>query len=271
MLVMDVSGSMYNGGKLEAAKAAAKAYVAQMRPGDRAGLITFNTQVTYVQPITSDPAALDSAIGSLRARDDTAMYDALLKAVEVLQVEGGRKAIIVLTDGLDNRSKVTTGDVISAVGPGGLSISTIGLGDPASLRTNFGLDEEGLKSLAEQAGGVYGYAQDAESLQALYETYGRALQSEYTIIYTSPSMLRDGINRALTVSLGEGSGISAGAQYNPGGVLPEVAEKSWVLFLGVLAGLVVLAFLPGIIGLFARTGRKKSHKTGKKKSRIKLK
>ena len=271
MLVMDVSGSMYNGGKLVAAKVAAKAYVAQMRPGDKAGLIIFNTQVTYVQPITGDHTALNSAIDGLNARNDTAMYDALLKAVEVLQGESGRKAIIVLTDGLDNRSKATAEDVISAVGPGGLSISTIGLGDPASLGTNFGLDEASLKSLAERAGGVYGYAQDAGSLQALYEAYGRAMQSEYAIVYLSPSALRDGVNRTLTVSLGEAGGTLADAQYNPGGVLPEVSEKSWMLFIGVLAGLVLLAFLPGIIGLFARTGKKNASEVSKKKSRIKLK
>jgi VWFA-related protein len=270
LLVMDVSGSMYNGGKLEAAKAAAKAYVAQMRPGDETGLITFNTQVIVAQPITSDRAALETAINSLDARDDTAMYDALAKAVEVLQGESGRKAIIVLTDGLDNSSHVSAEDVIGAVGPGGLSISTIGLGDPEAGGTNYGLDEAGLRSLAERASGLYAFATDASSLQAIYESYGRALQSEYAITYTSPSTLRDGVNRTLIVSLGE-TGISADTDYNPGGVLPEVASKNWTLFGGALVGLIALAFLPGIIGLFARLGEKKPGKRGKQKFRIKLK
>jgi Mg-chelatase subunit ChlD len=44
LLVIDVSGSMARAGKLEAAKAAASAYVNQMRPGDRAGLLAFATQ-----------------------------------------------------------------------------------------------------------------------------------------------------------------------------------------------------------------------------------
>jgi len=268
ILVMDISGSMNNGGKLEAAKTAARAYVAQMRPDDRAGLITFNTQVTYAQPITSDHATLDLAIDNLEASDDTAMYDALAKAADVLQAESGRKAIIVLTDGLDNRSQVTAEDVISAVGPGGLSISTIGLGDPAELGTNFGVDEAALNSLAERAGGVFGYAQDAASLQSLYETYGRVLQSEYTITYTSPSTLRDGVNRTLTVSLGTTDGVTANAQYNPGGVLPEVSGRPWLLFGSVLGGLVLLVILPGIIGFIVSKGGKK---TRGKKSRVTLK
>ncbi len=270
LLVMDVSGSMYNGGKLEAAKAAAKAYVAQMRPGDETGLITFNTQVLVAQPITSDHAALEAAIDLLDARNDTAMYDALAKAVEVLQGETGRKAIIVLTDGLDNSSSVSADEVVSAVGPGGLSISTIGLGDPAAGGTNYGLDEAGLRSLAERAGGLYAFAADAASLQTIYESYGRAMQSEYAITYTSPSALRDGVNRALTVSLGE-TGASADTAYNPGGVLPEVSSKNWTLFGGALAGLVALAFLPGILRLFARSGGKKPGKKSKQKFRVKLK
>jgi VWFA-related protein len=258
---------MYNGGKLEAAKAAAKAYVAQMRPGDETGLISFNTQVIVVQPITGDRAALEAAINSLDARNDTAMYDALAKAVELLQTEGGRKAIVVLTDGLDNSSHVSADEVVGAVGPGGLSISTVGLGDPEAGGTNYGLDEAGLRSLAERAGGLYAFAADAASLQSIYELYGRVLQSEYAITYTSPSTLRDGVNRALTVSLGE-TGASADTTYNPGGVLPEVTSKNWALFGGTLVGLLVLAFLPGIIGLFARLGEKRPRN---QKFRIKLK
>jgi Ca-activated chloride channel homolog len=115
LLVMDVSGSMNNAGKLDAAKSAAQAYIAQMRPGDRAGLLTFNTKVTYAQEITADHTALDQAIQSLKAKDDTAMFDALEQATQILKDVSGRKAIIVLTDGLDNQSKYTADDITRAI------------------------------------------------------------------------------------------------------------------------------------------------------------
>jgi len=270
LLVMDVSGSMANGGKLETAKVAASAYVAQMRPTDKTGLISYNTQVTVAQPITSNQLKLDDAIESLNAKGDTAMYDALLKAVAIFSGETGRKAIIVLTDGLDNRSTARAKDVAAAVGPGGVSISTIGLGDPAASVTNDGLDEAGLRSLAKAAGGLYSYAADTASLQTIYESYGRALHSEYAITYTSPSALRDGVNRNLSVSVGE-AGMEADTAYNPGGVLPEVASKNWPLFGGVLAGLVGLAFLPGIIDQVKVSSERNSRNEIKKRSRIKLK
>jgi Ca-activated chloride channel family protein len=272
LLAIDVSGSMYDSGKLNAAKAAAQAYIEQMRPGDQAGLLTFNTNVTLLQAITTDHATLFQAINSLDARGDTTMFDALDKAVQLLQDVPGRKAIIVLTDGLDNRSKFTADDVIQAIQAGGLSISTIGLGDPAKLGINSGLDEAILQSLAAQAGGVYGYANDPASLLGLYEQYGRALQSEYRITYTSSSTLHDGLNRTLTVSLG--GSASTQASYNPGGVLPEVSKAaSWPLFAAILVGLVGLLFVPRLAGRLHSSSIAKNRKkaTGRQEQRIKLK
>jgi len=272
LLAMDVSGSMYDAGKLTAAKAAAQAYVEQMRPGDQAGLLTFNTKVTYLQPITSDRSALIQAINGLDARGDTTMFDALDQAARILQDVPGRKAIIVLTDGLDNRSKATADDVIKAIGAGGLSISTIGLGDPSKLGINSGLDEAVLQSLATRAGGVYGYANDPTALLKLYEQYGRALQSEYRITYTSSSTLHDGLSRTLTVSLSGSS--STQASYNPGGVLPEVSQGAhWLVFIIILVVLVGLLFAPGLAGRVLSPAGVKAAKIAPNKQgpRIKLK
>jgi VWFA-related protein len=268
MLVIDISGSMDKNGKLQAAKDAAKAYVGQMRPGDQAGLIAYDTRVYPRQALTTDLTALIQAIDDLRTGGDTAMYDALIEAEGALNGVTGRKAIIVLTDGLDNSSASTADAVIEQIGPSGLTISTIGFGD-ASTASQSGLDEAALKSLAERSGGLYSYAADAQALSALYQQYGRTLQSEYAITYVSPSTLRDGINRNLTVSLS--AGASTEASYNPGGVLPEVNGKSLTLFGSILAGLLVLLAVPFAIGRGAGLvqGMNKGGKP-KGKGRIKL-
>jgi VWFA-related protein len=258
MLVIDISGSMDKNFKLKAAKDAAKAYVTQMRAGDQAGLMTFDTQTYYVQPVTTDIAALTSAIDGLKTGGDTAMFDALVESEKNLSSISGRKAIIVLTDGLDNHSHNTVDTVIEQIGPSGLTISTVGFGD-ASTASQSGLDEGALKSLAEKSGGLYSFASDSQSLSALYQQFGRTLQSEYAITYVSPSTLRDGINRNLTVSL-SGAGATTKANYNPGGVLPEVTTVSWSLFGMILAGLLFLLFVPLLItrgaGLFSGMKRK---------------
>ncbi len=195
------------------------------------------------------------------------MYDALIAAEDALKNVPGRKTILTVTDGLDNSSSHNADQVIGEVGQGsGLSISTIGLGDPSTKLLN-GLDETGLKSLADKAGGAYSAASDPQALTALFQLYGRKLQNEYAITYTSPSTLRDGVNRNLTVAL-SGSPVVAQAKYNPGGVLPEVPSQSWLLFGGILVGLLVLLLVPVLIGLFSRGGGGMGG--GRKKGRIKL-
>jgi VWFA-related protein len=265
MLVIDISGSMDKNDKIGAAKEAAKAYVNGMRAGDQAGLITYDTQVYTVQPITSDVPALVSAIDGLQTGSDTAMYNALIEAEKALESVSGRKAIIVLTDGMDNQSSSTADDVINGIGESGLSISAIGFGDTTATGQE-GLDEAGLKALAEGAGGQYAFATDAQTLSTLYRQYGQSLQSEYAITYVSPSPLRDGINRSLTVSLSE-IGVSMEGEYNPGGVLPEVSNQSWILFGSILVVILVLLVVPG---LFTRSVQAFTSSKPKRKSRIKL-
>jgi len=278
MLVMDISGSMDKNDKLAAAKEAAKSYVNQMLPGDQAGLIAYDTQVYTIQPLTTDIAALTSAIDGLKTGSDTAMYDALIEAEKALENVSGRKAIIVLTDGLDNRSQSTVEDVVAGISQSGLTISAIGFGDVGTVG-QAGLNESALKSLAEQAGGIYGFATDSEALKGLYQQQSRVLQSEHQITYVSPSTLRDGINRSLTVSLAGGA-TSVEGKYNPGGVLPEVSSQSWSMFVIMLLGLLVLLLVPMLVNLgkqsLSASGRKPSTRSVGRSSqpargRIKLK
>ncbi|GAP20153.1 vWA domain-containing protein [Leptolinea tardivitalis] len=253
LLVMDISGSMNKGGKIESAKAVAREYVAQMREGDSAGVILFNTQVRTLQIIKSDRGQLSKALNEISAGGDTAMYDALITAVNQLNGITGRKAILVYTDGLDNRSKSTADDVISAIGTGGLTISTVGFGDVnQGLGSQEALDEAALKKLASKSGGLYGYAANRDELSALYASFGASMRSEYALTYTSPYSLRNGINRSLSVTLesplGGLSRTGASATYNPGGLIPEVpVSGSWSIFFGLLLFLGILAAAPMIV------------------------
>ena len=281
LLAMDISGSMLYAGKLEAAKEAAKVFVDQLRPSDRIGLLAFHTEIFYVQPITTDRDLIFSAIDGLKADQDTVMYDALIEGTSLLSEVSGRKAIVAITDGLDTLSQSAPEDVLEGIGPTGLSISTIGLGDPdQDLAEYSAIDEEALQYLAENAGGVYGYANDQESLSQLYQSFAVAFKSEYQLTYTSPSALRDGVNRALSVSLADAPNINTGTEgesitYNPGGLVPEVSEPVPLITFGaIMLGLLALLFVPGAIKLVGKPTQKapaKSKTAPKKKPRIKLK
>src|SRR5512139_1597220 len=76
LLVIDTSGSMEKSDKIQGARDAGKAYLDLMRPGDQAGVVSFNTEVKVIQPVTADKAALVAAIDSLQPVGNTAMFDA---------------------------------------------------------------------------------------------------------------------------------------------------------------------------------------------------
>lgn len=275
LLLIDNSGSMDYADKLNSAKEVANEYLDQMRAGDQAGIITFNTEVRIVQDITNDRDALSDAIDSISASSDTALYDALVAAINMLNPVSGRKAIIVLTDGMDNQSAATADEALASIGFGGLSISTVGFGEipegEEEADEYSGIDEVTLNMIAQNAGGRYSYAENKAELSAIYDQMRRALQSEVVISYITPMDLRDGVLRALTVTLSDryqGVGGQSETGYNPGGLVPEVAQPaSWVLFGGILAVLIVLLCIPPIVNAIRR-GSSKPKK--KKKSKIKI-
>ena len=273
MLLIDNSGSMNYVGKLDSAKAVAKEYLDQMRPDDQVGVITFNTKVNVIQDVTVDREALIKAIDGITARNDTAVYDALSTAIGILNPLSGRKAIIVMTDGMDNSSIATPEEALGSIGFGGLSISSVGFGQMPEGEEQTdeykGIDEATLRMIAESAGGQYGYAEDKTHLSKLYDQMRRTLQSEAVISYVTPLSLRDGVQRALTVTLSDrfiGVGGESQTSFNPGGLVPEVAKPaSWVIFGIILAILLLLLFIPVLISAFSNKEPKK-----KKKSKIKV-
>ena len=273
ILLIDNSGSMNYADKLNSAKEVAKEYLNQMRAEDQAGIITFNTEVVTVQEVTGSKLALENALDGISANSDTAMFDALVTAVGTLNPLSGRKAIIVLTDGMDNQSSADADDALSSIGFSGLSISTIGFGQiPESgeeADVYSGIDESTLRYIAENAGGRYGYVENKEQLSALYDQIRRSLQSEVVISYETLLTLRDGVLRALTVTLSDryrGVGGESQTSFNPGGLVPEVAQPaSWMTFGIILAVLFVVLFIPVVILTF------RNKKPKKRKIKITLK
>jgi len=82
---------------------------------DHIALFAFDNELHTVQPFTTSPADIVTALGRVRPWGSTAMFDAVSETGKRLAVEGGmRRAIVVVTDGLDNRSKLDATDVSAA-------------------------------------------------------------------------------------------------------------------------------------------------------------
>ncbi len=152
----------------------------------------------------------------------------------------------------------------------------LGLVIPIRGVSNSGLDANALTALAEQAGGLFAYANDAKTLKNIYELYGYLFKSEYSVSYTTPAELRDGIRRSLRVEVGDeiSSSGTGKTDYNPGGVLPEVETgEAWRLFVILLAALGALLILPMVIRLVSQRAEKKpsSAKKSTKGSHVTIK
>ena len=89
ILAMDVSGSMrasdVSPTRLDAAKASALSFIAQLPPGVRVGVVSFASEPVTLVSATTDRAQLKSAIEGLTARDGTAMGDALMQVLDIAQ------------------------------------------------------------------------------------------------------------------------------------------------------------------------------------------
>ena len=107
---------MHISGKWNAAREAVTKLAEQLERGrDHIALFTFDNELHVVQPFTTTPSDVIDALKRVQPWGSTAMFDAVSEAGKRLADEGGmRRAIVVITDGLDNRSKLDATDVSAA-------------------------------------------------------------------------------------------------------------------------------------------------------------
>jgi Ca-activated chloride channel homolog len=106
-LLIDTSRSTQN--KLSRIRKAAETFIKQLLPNDRIMVVSFDDKVRFVCDFTSDHAELKRAVKSLESSYATSLYDAIhLTINERMSKIQGRKAIVVLTDGVDTASKKAT-------------------------------------------------------------------------------------------------------------------------------------------------------------------
>ncbi|HMB28451.1 MAG TPA: VWA domain-containing protein, partial [Blastocatellia bacterium] len=106
-LLIDTSHSTKN--KLGRIRKAAETFIKQLLPNDRIMVVSFDEKVRFICDFTSDHAELKRAVNSLESHYKTSLYDAIhLTINEKMTKIQGRKAIVVLTDGVDTASKQAT-------------------------------------------------------------------------------------------------------------------------------------------------------------------
>lgn len=175
ILVMDMSSSMDE--LVDEVKAGARQYVESLRDIDRTGIILFNRAVSGVLPITSNKDSLYAFIDNAQLGSGTAIYDALIAAVEMIRHENVRPRIIVYTDGADHNSQFTPEAVVDSAVVYRIPIFTIALGK--------GSYETTLQQIAAGTGGLFFLADNTTQMQALYTRLAALIRNFYVMIHFS--------------------------------------------------------------------------------------
>ncbi len=190
-ILLDGSGSMGLAGKMDGARAALEALVADARKDDDFSLHVFaEGAIQELVPFTSDGVRLVRAAATVKPYGKTAFFDALAKMPDrTLLGKNGSRAIVLLTDGIDNASVLTRErleelleGVDVPVYPIGLRTSSAGFGpgDPGAHDINVEL----LKRIAFQTGGRFAIVEDPSMLPAAVQEIEKDLRSQYLLGFT---------------------------------------------------------------------------------------
>lgn len=201
MLLIDRSGSMAPPlGGLDAAKVAAKRFLDRLSGGDESALMSFGSigfgsGISYDQSWTLNSTLVKNAIDQLVANGGTPLWRAVKTASIYTSTRSNKKVIIVLTDGADTESPVTTTlqDAINQAKGDGVTVFAIGLGNQ--------IVTSDLTRLATQTGGAFYLAPSPGDLDRIYQQIATRITTSgiCELIYTSKIDCWNGSSHTLEI------------------------------------------------------------------------
>jgi len=191
-IVFDVSGSMK--GKLDRAREALKAFIQTSHNDDDFFLVGFNQRASLLAEFT-DGDTIQNKFTLVDPRGQTALYDAAYLGIEkVKQGRHTKRAILLISDGQDNSSRYTYGELRKLLKEAGVQIYCIGI---VELGGGSGgtLDLQGqsiLEEIAQTTGGKAFFPRSAAELEDATTRIALELRHQYSIGYTPTNVKRDG-------------------------------------------------------------------------------
>ena len=186
-LAIDTSGSMQPR-MSEAQKAGAQFFQKVLRAGDKAFLVSFDTQPQLIQKWSPRLSDMNAGLAKLRAEESTALYDAIVFSLYNFLGVKGQKALIVITDGQDTSSKFAFDQALEYARRAAVPIYGIGIGiksNQIDVKYKFG------KFCGETGGNVY-YIDRAEELGRIYTDIQNELRSQYVLGFYPPTGVKAG-------------------------------------------------------------------------------
>jgi VWFA-related protein len=224
-LVFDASASMRN--KIHKSSEAAAAFFKTANREDEFFLVEFNERPRLAIPFTSDSDELYNHIVHTRTTGRTSLLDAIHMALlQMKKASNERKAIVIVSDGGDNCSRYSVGQIKNALVESEVQVYAMGIFDPEDSPKKRPAEErrgpELLSELAEMSGGRHYPIDDLNRLPEISERIGLELRNQYVIGYSPANLERDGKYRKIKLELAPPDGMPAlRTQYRRGYYAPN--------------------------------------------------
>jgi len=206
-IIFDVSGSMKD--KIGTAREAAATFLKTGNPDDEYFLVTFANRPEVVADFTTDVTKLQSKLLVTPAKGMTAMYDSVYVGLEKLK-EGSnpKKALLLITDGEDNRSRYTFQNVKDFVKEQDVQIYGIGIVDEWNSQLSAGHTGRAMiEELADLTGGRAFFPDSVYELEDICTKIAVELKNQYVLGFHSTNGAKDGKWRKLRVKVNPPKGI----------------------------------------------------------------
>ena len=199
-IIFDLSGSMTS--KLVRAKESILQFIKTANPEDEFFVIGFNDRPELIEDFTSSVEDIQARLATVHSGHRTALLDAIYYGIAKMRdAKHQRKALLVVSDGGDNRSRFTEGEVRAKVRESDVQIYAMGIFDPYAPTPEERMGPELLANLCEESGGRMYPVDDVDELSDIAEKISTELRNQYVIGYRPKDLARDGKWRKLRVKV----------------------------------------------------------------------
>jgi Ca-activated chloride channel homolog len=195
VVAIDISGSMAP--SMPKLKNAVKEFLGDVPGQDQVTLLGFNDSIFTLTRKTTDPAERVKAVDRLAPWGSTALYDVLLRGVEMLGRQTGRKALVVFTDGEDQGSHATINDVERRLQLSDVTLYMIGQGRGVTMEPLRRI----LERLSVPTGGRALFSDSIDELHTAFADLLDELSNQYLLGYQSSNSRRDDAWRKIKVDV----------------------------------------------------------------------
>ena len=205
-IIFDLSGSMSS--KLIRARESILQFIKTANPQDEFFVIGFNDRPELIEDFTSSVEQIQARLAIVHAARRTALLDAIYYGMAKMKAaHHERKALLVVSDGGDTRSRYTEGEVRAAVREADVEIYSIGIFDPYAPTPEERTGPQLLDDGSTATGGRMFRVDDVDEMSDIAEKISTELRNQYVIGYRPKNLSRDGKWRKVKVKVNPPPGL----------------------------------------------------------------